>query len=320
MTNLHKRAYKLFFCGLFLIFLTSTAFGQNMFRKTMDFDGDGKADFAVTRDIGGSKYWYIWQSRDGFRVSQFGLATDQNIAGDYDGDGKYEPAIFRKTLTSPNSNFASFWVQGSQDGVFALSLIAPTIPSNSYALSQDYNGDGKMDFAMIVSSTGNLMDIIFTSGGNPDRQINPGGTLGKIGDMTGDGKADLFAYNQNTNIATIQTYIRGSLDGAKRTVQFGIAGDQFVAADFDGDGIGELAVFRPSDGTWWWIRSSDGVVNVAQFGQAGDVPVPADYDGDGKTDIAIWRSGAQSYFWVYGSQVGVFALPWGIADDTVVTY
>jgi hypothetical protein len=93
-----------------------------------------------------------------------------------------------------------------------------------------------------------------------------------------------------------------------------------VAADFDGDGKGDLTVFRESDGTWWWMRSSDSVVEAQSFGMTGDVPVPADYDGDGKTDIAIWRPGAQSYFWVYGSQDGVFALPWGTSGDSVVTY
>ena len=81
MPNLYKSTYKLFFYGLFLIYLTSTASGQNMFRKINDFDGNGKADFAVTRDVGGYKYWYIWQSRDGFRFSQFGLTTDQKYAG-----------------------------------------------------------------------------------------------------------------------------------------------------------------------------------------------------------------------------------------------
>ena len=296
-----------------------SAFSQNMFRKVNDFDGDGKADFAITRNIDGQKYWYIWQSTDGFRLSQWGISTDQNTSGDYDGDGKYDPAIFRKTVTPSNAMIYSHWVQGSQNGNFSISSFATNNLPHSYSLPQDYDGDGKTDFSRTSYNDLSRLDIDLSTGGYA-AFISPGGTLGKIGDMTGDGKADIFAYNQNTNIATIQTYVGGSEVGPRRSVQFGIAGDEFVAADFDGDGKGDLTVFRPSDGTWWWMRSSDNVIQAQTFGTTGDVPVPADYDGDGKTDIAIWRSGSQSYFWVYGSQDGVFALPWGTSGDAVVTY
>ncbi len=315
MDGYYKKASISFLGGFFLIFLTTSIFGQNMFRKVNDFDGDGKADFAVTRNINGLKYWYIWQSTDGFRVSQWGIATDQNTSGDYDGDGKYDPAIFRKTVTPSNAVIGSFWVDGSQIGTLSVTINPPAIFANCYALTQDYNGDGKTDFALTISPSGNLMDVIFISGG-VDRHISPNVTLDKIGDMTGDGKADLFAYNPNTFVATIQTYGTNTT----QSIQFGTAGDKYVAADFDGDGKGDLTVFRESDGTWWWIKSSDNTINAVKFGTSGDVPVPADYDGDGKTDLAIWRSGPQSYYWVYGSQVGVFVLAWGISDDSVVRY
>ena len=54
-----KKASFIVLCFLFSVFITTVS-GQNMFRKMMDFDGDGKADFAITRDVGGARYWYIW--------------------------------------------------------------------------------------------------------------------------------------------------------------------------------------------------------------------------------------------------------------------
>ena len=100
-------------------------------------------------------------------------------------------------------------------------------------------------------------------------------------------------------------------------MHYGVFGDRFQPADFDGDGIGDLTIWRQSDGTWWWMRSSDNVINVAHWGTDGDTPVPADYDGDGKTDLAIWRGG---FYWINGSQNGVSVFNWGLSTDTPVTY
>lgn len=67
-----------------------------------------------------------------------------------------------------------------------------------------------------------------------------------------------------------------------------------VAADYDGDGKTDLAVWRRATGQWFILRSSDGKQQVMVWGAGlapfNDLPAPADYDGDGKADVAVWRA------------------------------
>ncbi len=59
------------------------------------------------------------------------------------------------------------------------------------------------------------------------------------------------------------------------------------AADFDGDGTPDVAVFRPSSGLWA-VRE----VTRLYFGTSGDTPVAGDYNGEGIDTAAVFRSGS----------------------------
>ena len=85
-----------------------------------------------------------------------------------------------------------------------------------------------------------------------------------------------------------------------------------VPADYDGDNHDDVAVFRPSTGFWYTLRSTDGGFGARNFGLNGDVPVPGDYDGDGKADIAVYRGGV---WYLDRSLTGFGAFQYGVPSD-----
>lgn len=310
---------RVFLIGFVLSFLSINIFAQNMFRKVNDFDGDGKSDFAVTRNENGQKYWYVFQSTGGYSVYQFGADTDVVCPGDYDNDGKTDYAIHRRYVVNPGFHQNELWIRQSLTNSVVTDSFNTNANWDTKPFPQDFTGTGRTDRAFLINYLGDPSHkAIFFRSPVTLSFFAPNGYLPiRIGDLSGDGKADFASYNA-TGFNFVQ--ILNSSTNNTQSLQFGITGDVYVPADFDGDGKGDLTIFRESDGNWWWLRSSDSSIQTVHWGTLGDVPVPGDYDGDGKTDLAIWRKGVQSYYWVYGSQSGPFVFGWGLQNDQVVTY
>ena len=88
--------------------------------------------------------------------------------------------------------------------------------------------------------------------------------------------------------------------------------------DFDGDGKSDLSIYRPSNGQWWWQRSSDGVVPAFQFGTDTDKIVPGDYTGDGKMDIGVWRPSTGFWYILRSEDFLLYGFPFGSDGDVPV--
>ena len=106
------------------------------------------------------------------------------------------------------------------------------------------------------------------------------------------------------------TYAGG---GEVRKISFG-AGPPAPPADFDGDGLSDIGVFRPSNGVWYVSHSSAGTTAVTWGSPPGDVPASADFDGDDKTDRAVFRP-STGLWYLQRSTAGPVAVPWGASGD-----
>src|SRR5262249_37619432 len=125
------------------------------------------------------------------------------------------------------------------------------------------------------------------------------------GDYDGDGQADVAIYRP----AEGKWYVLPSTTGVAYTVLLGQRGDRPLvgglpssissdmtrARDFDGDHKGEITVYRPSEGKWYFLSSSSHYATVVAkiFGLPTDAPVPGDYDGDGRTDFGVYHRTGQ---------------------------
>ncbi len=112
-------------------------------------------------------------------------------------------------------------------------------------------------------------------------------------DFDNNGFASAFVWRPG---ASATFYYANDLTSAGSTaVPFGTTGDIPVRGDFDGDGTADIAVFRPSTGTWYFQMSSAGARSLV-FGTSGDIPVPGDYSGQGRTQPAVFRPSTGTWY------------------------
>ncbi len=275
----------------------------------LDYDGDHRTDPTVVRNTGGGPAgqvtWFIQPSSGGpTRAYAWGLASDEFVSGDFDGDGKDDVAVYRPGI-APDSYFYILNSNG-----FTLTKTSLGTTGDDPSVVGDYDGDGKDDVAVYRggAAPGDQSFWYYrTSTSGPVFYIPWGqnGDFPNPGDFDGNGSND-FSVQRNAGGGNAVFWTMLSTGAVSVFGPWGTPNDVIVPGDYDGDGKTDYAVVRGSGGQLIWSyyssqTNSPGAVNTAWGLSATDFPTQGDYDGDGRTDFAIWRPSAaagQSAFWI----------------------
>ena len=255
-----------------------------------DYNGDGRSDYPLYDRSTNSLKVLLSNSTDtapAYVMATFAVpASDQVIpvSGDFDGDGKYDPAIYNQTKGIFHLQMTTF---GKADLQFA------NTSGGELPYPADFDGDGATDSAIYNPVNQLWTYVLSTSTGVFTKAFGVPGAEPLPADYSGDGKADFGV----TYVAGDKRYFEylDSATNARTTVQLGGPNSIPVPADYNLDFKADIAVAEPVNGKMIWsVRQVDPAdptqfITVTQeFGLATDIPTPDDYNGDGKAELAVY--------------------------------
>jgi gliding motility-associated-like protein len=298
-----------------------------------DLDGDGKPDLAVAnydvssvsllRNISSSGNLNFAAKVDLAQAPTAPIKLVLPISvsiGDLDGDGKADLAVVNAqgtlSATAPSSILV-FRNTASIGTITTSSVEAPVqfsagIFSRSIALG-DLDGDGKTDM-VVANQGGNSVSVLRNTSSPTKVSFDPkvdftagtGAQFVAIGDLDGDGKADLAVANLLVSTVSLlrNTSTSGSITASSFAAKVDFVTGSFsysvALGDLNGDGKVEIAVTNNSTTTGtsqisvFRNVSTSGSITSSSFATKVDLPTGkdpfsvavGDLDEDGRPDLA----------------------------------
>ncbi|WP_370943549.1 FG-GAP repeat domain-containing protein [Amycolatopsis sp. cg5] len=265
--------------------------GDNDYKQARgDFDGDGRTDLAMLRQLSDGKL-ALWELvSDGANYAArtvwdsgseaLPLSSVRALSGDFNADGKADIALQLSTpagwrvLVFPGGSLGHpvEWLQSGTGGAdFA----------HARLVAGDFDGDGKSDLAELRDQGGCQSSV---------RTYRSGGTAFEAGVVRWGSAAGAFCADRGTPVT-------GDVDGDGKA--------EIVTAYDHGGGDVELFVSGETTGfvpASWWREAG-------RFDPAKSAFSTGDFDLDGKTDVAVVQVTDQTRLWTLRSTGAAFAAP-----------
>ena len=274
---------------------------------TGDYDGDGKTDFGVVAFKNNKSYWNIHSSITGnagvqyipanFMVSEIS-PTFTILSGDYNGDGKADLAAFQTSTKK-------WYMRSSIDGTFmnlndltyygltgtGTGFVETTINSNYLKpIVGDFDGDHITDFALADS----VVDAWYIRSSFSRHRLETG------------------IYN-GCRVYNWPLYLPYNVNSSceQQHANMDHSSYQFLAGDFDGDGIDDKLIVHRTSGAAKAIMSRGGYHNFniafSNVGLYGSDPLQflvGDFDGNGYSDFCVVNTATRKYYIKFFSSNG----------------
>lgn len=247
---------------------------------TGDFDGDGRTDLVTADTSGGTVTILVATDAD------FEIGATRTLAGppfdlvadDLDGDGRDDIVVGR----------------GANAGETAVDFLpaidVPGPPERSIDLQGlsavarfDANWDGTRDVVALTSSPDPRIRTIEASETTPGPPVCTGGTSPIAADLTGDGSSEIVVACSSGGIDVLDAA------GGRTHLEGGTSIYDLAAADFDGDGLMDVAGVDPFDHVLYvWFGGTPMEPRYEYGTERGPIRVEVfDQDGDGDQDLVL---------------------------------
>jgi len=262
-----------------------------------------------------------------WRVGEIGGVP---VPGDYNGDGVLDLATFKPGflhdeqvsqtnwkiyLSDPIDVGRGRYVSGAARELRVHFMSGLTLPAPG-----DFDGDGATDIG-VFDPHHRRWGVLYSKGGFSIAKAKQGktdfgitvkwGVLGDIpvvADYDGDGRDDLALFRaakqSDQEAKWFVKYLPDKRGQTRKTrkIHFGLKGDIPVPADYDCDGIADIAVYRPKDKLWLIRRNKDRTERI-YWGKKRGEPLAEDFDGDGCSDPTIFDPKGQVRFEILNSRL-----------------
>ncbi len=286
---------------------------------TGDFNGDGRTDVITFTRNNPNAFGDVYVSLsngNGFGTAAkwndwFAIDRDQVVVvGDFNGDHIDDIATWLKTATRQVYVAASF---GSGMSASTLWLNGVGTGSNDVLRAADVNADGMDDLVLFARDEGIVYVALSNGSGFDTARVwhdffavssfeRP-----EVGDVNGDGMADIITFATNSPTAFGDVYVAlstGSGFGDGQTSDkwndfFSVDPAQIIRiADLNGDGMADFFTFLPAPnaGQVYVVYSRGSFMSENylwaqnfQSGMGADLPFAGDVNGDGMADLISFR-------------------------------